>query len=151
VTTSVQLTEVTTQPAAVVRGHAGSADLPAFLGGAFDAVLHALADQHRLPAGPPFARYRANADGFDVEAGFPADGPVEAAGQVVATELPGGRTATAVHRGSYETLGRTYDLVTAWLGEHRFESAGEPWESYLDEPGVPEPRTLVSFPCRERQ
>jgi effector-binding domain-containing protein len=146
----VEVTETIARPAAVVRGHADVAELPAFLGGAFDAVLRALTAQQLRPAGPPFARYRLTGDGFDVEAGFPADRAVSAADEVVPTELPGGTTATAMHRGSYESLGVTYDVVRAWLDEHGYEPAADPWESYLDGPDVPEPRTLVSFPCHRR-
>jgi effector-binding domain-containing protein len=147
---AVEVSETGARPAAVVRGHVAVAELPAFLGGAFDAVLRALADQHLTPAGPPFARYRVTGDEFDVEAGFPATGAVSAAGEVVPTELPGGTTATALHRGSYDTLGVTYDAVGTWLSEHGYEPSGAPWESYLDGPDVPEPRTLVSFPCTPR-
>lgn len=149
-TPTVDVTEATARPAAVVRGHAAPADLPAFLGAAFDAVLRVLADQHRQPAGPPFARYRPTGDGFDVEAGFPADGPVQTAGHVVATGLPGGSTATALHRGGYDSLGETYDALRRWLDEHGYQADAEGWESYLDGPEVPEPRTLVSIPCSRR-
>ncbi|WP_409329874.1 GyrI-like domain-containing protein [Trujillonella humicola] len=149
-TVHVDVTETTARPAAVVRGHATRDGLPSFLGGAFDAVLRALAGQDRRPAGPPFARYRVVEDGFHLEAGFPADGPVGAADRVVPAELPGGTTATTVHRGSYESLGDTYAALDAWLLEHGFEPAGEAWESYLDDPGAVQPRTLVSRPCRRR-
>jgi effector-binding domain-containing protein len=149
-TIPVDVTEAIARPAAVVRGHTDVAGLPAFLGTAFDSVLRVLAGQQRQPAGPPFARYRPTGDGFDVEAGFPADGPVRAAGRVVPVELPGGSTATALHRGSYDSIGTTYDIVLRWLREHGREPAGEAWESYLDGPDVPEPRTLVSMPCRRR-
>ena len=147
---TVEVTETIARPAAVVRGHADVAELPEFLGAAFDAVLRALADQQLRPTGPPFASYRLTEDGFDVEAGFPAVGAVHAADEVVPTELPGGTTATALHRGSYESLGVTYDSVRAWLNEHGYEPTGDPWESYLDGPDVPEPQTLVSFPIHRR-
>jgi effector-binding domain-containing protein len=147
---TVEISETSAQPAAAVRGHAEVAELPAFLGSAFDAALRVLSEQRLTPAGPPFARYRLTGSGFDVEAGFPATGAVRAGGPVVPTELPGGTIATALHRGSYETLGVTYDAVRTWLDEHGYESAADPWESYLDGPEVAEPRTLVSFPCRRR-
>ena len=114
----------------------------------FDRTMRALG-LAALPDGL-FARYQAMSDGFDVEAGFPADAPVGAAGRVVPVELPGGSIATALHRGSYDTVGETYEALGAWLGDHDYEPAGVAWESYLDEPGVPEPRTLVSIPCRRR-
>jgi effector-binding domain-containing protein len=144
----IAVTEAATRPAAVVRGHTAGADLPAFLGAAFGDVLRTLADQGRQPAGPPFGRYRPTGAGFDVEAGFPADGPVRAAGRVAATELPGGATATVLHRGSYDSVGAAYDALQAWVRDHGYQATGEPWESYLDGPDVAEPRTLVSLPCR---
>jgi effector-binding domain-containing protein len=113
-------------------------------------VMRLLEQQHRFPAGPPFARYAPTADGFDVEAGFPASAPIESSGAVLSSALPGGPAVTAEHRGPYETVGETYDAVADWLTEHGYRPAGPPWESYLDGPDVAEPRTLVSFPCAPR-
>jgi effector-binding domain-containing protein len=145
---TVELTQTAAQPAAVVRGHVAPAGLPGFLGRAFADVARTLAEQDLEPAGPPFGRYRPTADGFDVEAGFPATGAVRTSERVLGTTLPGGTVATAVHRGSYETVGATYEALSVWLGRHGYVPADEAWESYLDEPGVPEPRTLVHVPCR---
>jgi effector-binding domain-containing protein len=146
----IDLTELAPTPAAVVRGHVGGPQLADFLSAAFTDVVRLLAQQHRSPVGPPFARFVPMADGFDVEAGFPASAPIDSGGAVQPSELPGGPAVTAVHQGSYETVGDTYDSVAEWMTEHGYRSAGSPWESYLDEPGVAEPRTLVTFPCLPR-
>ncbi|MET0765928.1 MAG: GyrI-like domain-containing protein [Blastococcus sp.] len=143
-----QLTDRPPQPAAVVRGHVATAELPEFLFGAYTAVMQALSDQHRPPSGPPFARYHETEDGFDVEAGFPTGSEIASAGGVASAVLPGGTTATALHRGSYDTVGEAYQVLTEWLTAHGYAPAGAPWESYLDEPGVSDPRTVVAFPCR---
>jgi effector-binding domain-containing protein len=147
-TGEIELTERAAQPAAVVRGHVAPPDLPEFLRGAFGEVMGALAVQHRSPAGPPYGRYRLAPDGFDVEAGFPTDEAVAASGRVSPAELPGGPVATALHRGGYEDVGTTYEAVTEWLAGHGYQTADDPWESYLDGPMVAEPRTLVCFPVR---
>jgi effector-binding domain-containing protein len=147
-TEQIEITELSPQPTAVVCGHHPVEGIPEFLGGAFGEVMQVLAAQGRRPAGPPFARYRPTPDGFDIEAGFPADGAVAASGRVTAGALPGGPTASALHRGSYATVAETYTAVQEWLGANGYEASGAPWESYLDEPDVAEPRTLVSFPCR---
>ncbi|HEV7211634.1 MAG TPA: GyrI-like domain-containing protein [Blastococcus sp.] len=147
-TGEIELTEREAQPTAVVRGTVAPPGLPEFLAGAFGEVMAVLAAQHLAPAGPPFGRYRVTPAGFDVEAGFPATAAVEASGRVVPAELPGGPVVTATHRGGYETVGTTYEAVTAWLAGHGYQSAGEPWECYLDGPEVAEPRTLVCFPVR---
>ena len=148
-TTQMELTDQTAQPAAVVRGHVSVDVLPAFLGGAFEEVLRVLGDQGLEPAGPPFGRYTPAAGGFDAEVGFPASGAVTGAGRVQATELPGGRTATALHVGGYETIGETYERLAAWTATRGCTPVGTPWETYLDGPEVVEPRTLVHLPCEE--
>lgn len=143
----IQVSERDEEFAAVVRGHATEGELPSFLGGAFGAVLEELGRQGIAVAGPPFARYRPVDDGFDVEAGFPAAGPVAAAGRVVPSALPGGPVATTVHQGGYAGLGQTYSEMEQWLPSHGYAVSGPPWESYLDGPDVAEPRTQLSFPC----
>ena len=147
-TGEIELTQREAQPAAVVRGHVAPPGLPEFLQGAFGEVMRALAAQHLAPAGPPFGRYRLTPDGFDVEAGFPTDREVAASGRVGPAGLPGGTVVTALHRGSYEGVGTTYEAVTAWVAGHGYQPVDDPWECYLDGPEVAEPRTLVCFPVR---
>ncbi len=148
-TYKVELVELAEQQAAVVRGHVDAAELPAFLGGAFGEAARVLADQRLAPAGPPFGRFRPTGDGFDAEVGFPSTGPVTASGRVSAATLPGGPAARVMHRGDYGAVGAAYEVAQQWLAEHGYAAAGEPWESYLDGPEVPEPRTLVHVPCRK--
>lgn len=136
------------QPAVVVRGHVDPSGIAGFLGRAFGETLAALQAEHLQPAGPPFARYRAAADGgWDVEAGFPATGPVHGQGGVEAAELPGGWVAHTLHHGDYGAVGAAYEAVETWLREHHAGTNGQPWEAYLDGPDVPEPRTELFVPC----
>ncbi len=146
---AVTLEQRAEQPAAVVRGHVDVEELPAFLGGAFGEVGAALGAQRLVPAGPPFGRYRIVDGGFDVEAGFPASSAVAATGRVEPTVLPGGPVATTMHVGSYDGVSAAYAAVQEWVGSSGYVVAGDPWECYLDEPDVAEPRTLVCFPCRD--
>jgi effector-binding domain-containing protein len=136
------------QPTAVVRGHVEQRDLPAFLGGAFGETVQAITVQQHAPAGPPFARFRMNGTGFDVEAGFPSTGPVTAVGRVEPGELPGGTAVEILYRGDYGGVGAAYEAARKWLAEQGFTPNGDPWEAYLDEPGVAEPRTRVRLPYR---
>lgn len=147
-TGTIDITERTAQPAAVVRGHVAMDGIAAFLGDAFGEVARLLEEEHGDVAGPPFARYHRTPDGFDVEAGFPAAGPFTPAGRVELDELPAGPTASVMNVGSYEGIAAAYEAVSDWLGAHGYEPSADPWESYLDGPEVPEPRTLISFPCR---
>lgn len=135
------------QVTAVVRGHVDVDEIAGFLGGAFAEVLETLQSQGLSPVGPPFGRYTPVGEGFDVEAGFPSDGQVRAVGRVVASDLPGGRGAQVVHRGSYADVAAAYATVRVWAGEHGCGTPGSAWESYLDGPDVDLPRTVVSLCC----
>lgn len=146
----IQLTDLSPQPAAVVRAHVAPPELPEFLGHAFEEVLAVVDEQGRTPAGPPFGRYVADEQGFEATVGFPVDGPVSASGRVAPDELPGGTVATTLHTGPYAEVGAAYDAATGWVAEHGLTASGTPWESYLDDPDVPLPRTEVHLPCSAR-
>jgi effector-binding domain-containing protein len=56
----------------------------------------------------------------------------EAAGEVYATETPGGEAAVAVHRGPYSRMDQAYQAIGRWMMENARESAGQVWEIYGD-------------------
>ncbi|SEB31846.1 GyrI-like domain-containing protein [Rhodococcus koreensis] len=116
--------------------------------------LHALTvaeRQGRRITGAPSARYRHTADDrLDVEVGFPLSGGIAARGRVEPTSQPAGRAATTIHAGDYSGIGAAYDAAVHWITEHGYVPSGDPWESYLDGPGVAAPRTEVFVPCAER-
>jgi hypothetical protein len=142
----IELVERQYDDTAVVRGHVPHDGIGEFLGSAFGQVMAALGPMP--PAGPPYARYEMAEDGWDIEAGFPVVDAIEASGDVVPSQLPGGSVATLMHAGAYETLGKSYAALEAWLGEHGWIPDGPPWETYLDGPDAATPRTIVSWPCR---
>ena len=112
------------------------------------------AARHTSPAGPPFARYHPLGEGrFEVEAGFPVAGPVEAAGEVVPSELPGGPVAVTVHTGSYDQMEPAYQALASWVADHGGQLAGDAWEVYYSDPAEqPDPahwRTGVVQPYRQ--
>lgn len=110
-------------------GHVDLAGLPEFLCTAFSAVLRTLGAQGFVLAGTPFARYLPGADGFDVEAGFPTSEPLVPAGRVVVELLPGGPTATVLHRGACGAVAAAYDAATSWLADNGYVPAGESLET----------------------
>jgi effector-binding domain-containing protein len=56
----------------------------------------------------------------------------EPAGEVYATETPGGEAAVAVHRGPYDRMNEAYNAIDEWMATNRRESAGYSWEIYGD-------------------
>ena len=144
----IEVIEMESQDTAVFCGHAKVEGMGDFLGLAFRQVMGALGVAP--VAGPPFARYAMTDDGFDIEAGFPVAAPFPGSGQVEGSTLPGGPVAKTMHVGSYQGLGDAYTAIEEWLGASGYEVSGAPWETYLDDPEVPEPRTLVFWPCARK-
>ena len=56
----------------------------------------------------------------------------ETAGEVYATEMPGGEAAVAVHRSPYSGLKEAHEAIRKWMAANRRESAGHSWEIYGD-------------------
>jgi effector-binding domain-containing protein len=56
----------------------------------------------------------------------------ETAGEVYATETPGGEVAVAVHRGPYSRTNEAHAAIRKWMAANRKESAGHCWEIYGD-------------------
>ncbi len=52
----------------------------------------------------------------------------EPAGEVYATETPGGEAAVAVHRGPYDPMHEACDAIAKRMATNQRESAGQSWE-----------------------
>lgn len=133
------------QPTAVMRHRLEVTDIPTWIGPAFGRVMAATAASGLQPVGPPFARYwkvPGTAAAFEVEAGFPVDGPLpaEAHADVQPSRLPGGPAAVTVHLGPYDAMTPAYEALEKWAAEHAAVPDGPPWEVYLSEP-VGDPAT----------
>jgi effector-binding domain-containing protein len=145
----VKIVELQEQPTAVIRERVAMTALPEFFGRAFAAVSAALEAQKVQPAGPPFALYRGMPTGtVDVEAGFPVSTNIAVANGVRAGNLPACRAVQAMHVGSYDTLGTTYEAVKQRMGEEGLKASDDMWEYYLsDQSTAPATsRTLVVWP-----
>lgn len=145
----VHLADLQRQPAAVIRAFVMPADLEQFLGEAFAEAMSTIARQGLRPVGPPFGRYvPQDGGGFELAVGFPVNGSVTATGRVTPDELPGGTVACTIHTGAYDEVGAAYTAATDWLDDNGFVATGPAWESYLDGPDEPHPRTQVFVPCQ---
>jgi len=141
------------QAAAVAEVTLPVPDIGPWLATAYGRVFSSMTRQGRAPSGPPFARYHhLEGDRFAVEAGFPADEPVEPDGEVHPSTLPGGQAAITIHVGPYDELEPAYAALASWVSEHGGEPTGAPWEVYFSDPEEqPDPatwRTEVVLPYR---
>ena len=61
--------------------------------------------------------------------------------------------ATVMHRGPYEKLEETYQVLTLWVEENGYEMSGPPEEAYFNDPAQTpsgEPLTEIRFPVCKR-
>jgi effector-binding domain-containing protein len=65
-----------------------------------------------------------------VEVGVLLDQPCPLTGRVVASALPAGRAASAVHYGPYPGLAAAHRAVLDWCAGQRLRTAGPRWEIY---------------------
>ncbi len=142
----ITLAEAPEVDVAVVRGRVDHEGIPAFVGQAFGEVLAVVGEE--AVCGPPFSRYAMLPGAWDIRSGFPVSASIEPEGSVEPDSLPGGPLVSTLHVGPYQELGMAYDALESWIASHGFAPAGDPWESYLDGPEVPEPRTLISWPVQ---
>ena len=139
----IRTVEADEEPNGVLRAKVAMDVVTTFFARAFATTAAALAKQGHAPAGPPFGLYRGMPTAVvDVEAGFPVSTPVEPAGDVVPSILPGGPAVEAVHVGPYDTMGETYGQVEQWMVGQRLVPGPVVWESYLSDPErEPDPAT----------
>jgi effector-binding domain-containing protein len=152
--TEIKIIEREEQPTAAVRERVPISELPQFFQRSYHATMAALQAQGLHPTGPPFAKYYGMpTDTADVEAGFPASGPVTAADGVIAGTLPGGKVVEAMHVGPYDTMEKTYHEMVAWIGEQGLTPSDVMWETYLSDPQTePDPatwRTQIFWPVAD--
>jgi effector-binding domain-containing protein len=67
-----------------------------------------------------------------MEVGVEVDRTFEPVGDVVPSQLPGGRVASMVHTTGYGDLQRTYDAIRDWCEANGEAMAGVQWEIYGD-------------------
>lgn len=68
----------------------------------------------------------------NVEVGVEVAGAFVSSGAVVASALPAGEVAMAIHRGPYGVLRSTHQAVWEWCAAHGRAPAGPRWEIYGD-------------------
>jgi AraC family transcriptional regulator len=152
-TVTVERKELEPRTALVIRRKCAASEIAATLGQILPKVFGWCA-QHGVPfASPPFTRYLPSGPGLlAIEAGLAIAAPSSGEGEIVATELPGGPAAVAIHHGAYDKLAETHVAVERWIEANKLETASAPWETYLTDPGeTPNPadwRTEVVYPLK---
>ena len=121
---------VDASPTAVVARATTWEEFPRVWGTLLDEVYEFVRSGGTTQTGHNVMLYRSDLP--DVEVGVQVDGPFAPSGRVVPSELPAGRVATAVHRGSYHELGTTHAAVRDWCAANGVVLTSTRWEIYRD-------------------
>src|SRR5262245_13421153 len=123
----IQVVDIAPIPTVVVRRCATFAQLPQVVPAACGTVWEFLRAK-KVRAGRNVALDLS--DKVDLEAGAEALGPLTPEGEVIISQLPGGRVATTKHIGPYAALGAAHQAVRGWCERHHHALTIQNWEIY---------------------
>jgi len=112
----------------------------------FKTVNGAMAKLGLKANGAPMTIYTATDDtGFQFQAAVPvAQAPTMPAGsEIVVGKSPAGKALKFVHRGSYDAMDSTYELITNYLDEKQLEPKDVFVEQYMKDPTTTPENDLV--------
>jgi effector-binding domain-containing protein len=108
-------------------------DIPA----GFETVIKVLEKAGVDPVGPPFTRYHRVPDADtsgNIEMCIPVATVVQGRDGIEIVEIDAHVSASIIHRGSYEDMGKSYNTVAAWIHERGHRIIGPHREVYLNSP-----------------
>lgn len=130
-----QITQSTTQIAAVIRLTIPREQIQQEMGPAIGEVMGAVAAQGIGPIGPVFSHhFKMDPRLFDFEVGVPVAKPVTPTGRVQGSELPAAKVARTIYRGPYEGLGAAWGEFCNWVSANGHTPGEGLWERYLAGP-----------------
>jgi effector-binding domain-containing protein len=139
---SASTLELTSRPVAYASASAEWANGFKSVMGEIAKVDAAVKKAGLTPAGHPFALFLATGDkSFQFEAMVPLTAKPEAkdlSDGVKIGESPAGKAIKFLHRGAYDDIDSTYDLITAFLDEKGLESQNRFVEEYLTDTTEPD-------------
>jgi len=124
------------------------------MGEAYQKLWAYLAQQGKQMAGAPYCKYtNGSADfmQFDIELGIPVSEPLPGKGEIYMSKTCEGKAITAMHKGAYKDIEKTYAPMMEYLATNKLESTGVFYDYYLNNPAdTPESELLtkVIFPMK---
>lgn len=120
----------------------------------FDILRRGLVRSGLSPTGAPMALYDKvidqDTDG-DIELAVPVSASFATEGALYGRLLEGGTMATAVHRGPYRGIARSYHALSDWVSKKSYDIVGPTRETYINDPRMVRPEdilTRLEFPVR---
>ena len=104
--------------------------------------------------GAPYCKYTNGSENFmkwDIELGVPVSEPLPEQDEIYMSKTCEGKAITAIHKGAYRDIEKTYAPMMQYLAENKIESTGIYYDYYLNNPAdTPENELLtkVVFPIK---
>jgi effector-binding domain-containing protein len=129
----------TTDPAAITKAY----------GEAFRKLMPAVQQAGLKALAPPLAitrRWDEKAKIYEFDAGIPVDrGEAPAGGALQFAQTYAGPALKAEHKGSYQTMGQTYELIEAYKNAYALQDNGKVWEQYVNDPATTPEAALITW------
>jgi effector-binding domain-containing protein len=149
-TNKCEIYDQVVQPTLAVRTRSAVQELPRVMGETLAAIGRLMENRGVQPGGAPYtAYYNMDMQDLDIEIGFPVNEIVPGDGAIQAGEMPAGKYASVLHKGTYDTLGQSYEALTKFIEQAGYKPSGVAYEFYLNSPvevAAEDLRTQVVFP-----
>ena len=123
-----------------IRTQSAVQNLGAVIGPTFGKIAGYLSELGISLTGDPFiGHFNTDMENLDLEIGILLEEKVPDKGDVKMSEIPAGKYAVTIHRGSYNELKNANMMLNKWIEDNNYVSTNIGFEFYLNEPGtVPE-------------
>lgn len=114
-------------------------------------LMDYLTEQGKEMSGPPYLKYmnmKPDFSEFDIEWGFPVAESLPDTVEFYMSKTHEGKAIIATHKGSYDTLEKTYAAIMDYEKENSLENIGIFYDIYLSDPDkTPEDELLTQVVC----
>ena len=129
-------------------------NMAAIMGEGYQKLFAYAAQCGKQPAGAPYCKYSGGSEDFmrfDIELGVPVSEPLPEKDDIYMAKTCEGKAITAMHKGAYKEIERTYGPMMQYLAENKLQSTGVYYDYYISDPqDTPENELLtkVVFPIK---
>ena len=135
----IQLKDVKKQTTLVIKKTVKRDEIGPTLAETLPQVFGYIGANNIKPDSAPMAKYKVVGDKFEMEGGLIVPEGTKGSGEIVASELPAGKAAFAVHVGVYDKLPDTYKAMADWLKAKGLKPSNIGWEIYVTDPSQAKP------------
>lgn len=133
---NIEITKQTAQPTIYIRIRMSLDSMTEDFNTGYGKLMAYLSELGESIAAPPYAAYyNSDMNDMDTEMGIPVSKPLPEKGEIKSGSiLPFEKTVSAIHKGSYDTLHKTYEKVYQYIADNKLTIAGPHYDFYISDP-----------------